>query len=72
MYEDFLNASEGLLDLLDVEEIVNTVQTDHDQIISRWDTLCSNIEKCLNRLARAKVLFTLCLFTFKMRTMVLI
>jgi len=54
VYEDFLNASEGLLDLLDVEEIINTVQTDHDQTISRWDTLCSNIEKCLNRLARAK------------------
>ncbi|XP_066926211.1 uncharacterized protein [Clytia hemisphaerica] len=54
-YEDFLNASEGIMDLLSSDdEVIIQIRTDHDHVVSRWDTLCSNIEKCLNRLVYAK------------------
>lgn len=54
MYEDFLDASEAIMDLL-VDGNLVELKLDHDHVVERWDTLCSNMEKCFNRLSVAKV-----------------
>lgn len=56
VYEDFLDASEGIMDLLTNADIIIEIKNDHDHVASRWDVLCSNIEKCFNRLNTAKKL----------------
>ena len=54
VYENFLEAGEGILDL-NKEHSMTELKHDIDDVIVRWDTMCSNIEKCLNRLRLAKV-----------------
>lgn len=50
-----MNASEGIIDLMEDADVIVDIKSNHDDVTSRWDTLCSNIEKCVNRLVNAKV-----------------
>ena len=57
-YENFLEAGESMLDVeIDITSDMSELKSDLDDVIRRWDTLCSNLEKCLNRLKLAKVAF---------------
>jgi len=55
VYENFLEAAEAILDV-NPEAALTELQQDIDETIQRWDILCSNLEKCLNRLKIAKKL----------------
>lgn len=53
LYENFLDSGEGILDLKQ-NICLDDLQHDLDDVINRWDTLVSSIEKCMNRLKVAK------------------
>ena len=56
MYENFLEAGESMLDInIDLASDMMELKNDIEDVIRRWDTFCSNLEKCLNRLKLAKV-----------------
>ncbi len=58
VYEAFLTYGETALDTAIIP--FDDLRADLDDIITRWDTLCMNLEKCLNGLEIAKVLFEFC------------
>ncbi|XP_047126566.1 uncharacterized protein LOC100201523 isoform X1 [Hydra vulgaris] len=54
-YENFLEAGESLCDLI-FDQPMTDIKETLSSITNRWDLLCSNLEKCLNRLEIAKEL----------------
>ena len=54
VYEDFLAAGKGILGI-DHQMQLTELQQDIEDVVQRWDLLCSNMESCLDRIVIEKV-----------------
>ena len=53
VYEDFLDSGKGILGV-DHHMHTKEVKSDVEEVVPRWDSLCENIEKCLNVIIKEK------------------